>query len=76
MVSATGKRNKAADVTLSEATSPGENTINPFLIRMKEVPQMRVSAMSKKTAVKSFWSDIANAPKDWKKAIESKTDSC
>lgn len=60
LVTAKGNTKNAAEATRSDPTSSAENTTNPFLIRIKDVPQMRARRHNKKMEVKSFFSDMIN----------------
>lgn len=55
---AKGNNTMDAAVTRSAPTSSGENTSNPFFIRIKDVPQMIDKMISRKIAVKRELSDI------------------
>lgn len=48
---ANGNKKIAAAATRNEPTSAGENTFNPCLMRIKEVPQIRERTMSKSMAL-------------------------
>src|SRR5687767_4192851 len=51
LVSATGSKKSIAATTRIEPTSPGENTVRPRFIRIKEVPQIRERRISRITAL-------------------------
>ena len=78
LVSAIGNTKNAAATTRRDPTSSAENTTNPFLIRIKEVPQIRARITNSKIDVKSLFSDMIC---EWLAKVEnpnaiSNTESC